>query len=68
MIAEAARRLDESVAKKQMGVEHWINDANWQEALEMLMDEKETEEFRIGERYGDEPWRGYQREQQQAAP
>jgi acetylornithine deacetylase/succinyl-diaminopimelate desuccinylase-like protein len=37
MIAEAARRLDESVAKKQMGVEHWTNDANWQEALEMLM-------------------------------
>lgn len=37
MIAEAARRLDESVAKKQMGVERWINDANWQEALEMLM-------------------------------
>ena len=37
MIAEAARRLDESVSKKQMGVEHWINDANWQEALEMLM-------------------------------
>ena len=37
MLAEAARRLDESVSKKQMGVEHWINDANWQEALEMLM-------------------------------
>jgi acetylornithine deacetylase/succinyl-diaminopimelate desuccinylase-like protein len=37
MIAEAARRLDEGVAKKQMGVEHWIHDASWQEALEMLM-------------------------------
>jgi acetylornithine deacetylase/succinyl-diaminopimelate desuccinylase-like protein len=37
MIAEAARRLDEAVAKKQMGVEHWIHDASWQEALEMLM-------------------------------
>jgi acetylornithine deacetylase/succinyl-diaminopimelate desuccinylase-like protein len=37
MIAEAARRLDESVAKKQMGVERWIGDANWQQALEMLM-------------------------------
>ena len=38
-----------------------------EEALEMLVDEKEMEEFRIGERHGDEPWRGDQREQQQAA-
>jgi acetylornithine deacetylase/succinyl-diaminopimelate desuccinylase-like protein len=37
MIAEASRRLDEAVAKKQMGVEHWVHDASWQEALEMLM-------------------------------
>jgi acetylornithine deacetylase/succinyl-diaminopimelate desuccinylase-like protein len=37
MIAEAARRLDEGVAKKQLGVEHWVHDANWQEALELLM-------------------------------
>ena len=29
-----------------------------EEALEMLVDEKETEELRIGERHGDEPWRG----------
>ena len=37
MIAEAARRLDESVAKKQLGVEHWVHDVSWQEALELLM-------------------------------
>jgi acetylornithine deacetylase/succinyl-diaminopimelate desuccinylase-like protein len=36
MIAEAARRLSEAGAKKQMGVEHWIHDVSWQEALEML--------------------------------
>jgi len=37
MIAEAARRLDEGVAKKQLGVEHWVHDASWQQALELLM-------------------------------
>jgi acetylornithine deacetylase/succinyl-diaminopimelate desuccinylase-like protein len=37
MIADAARRLDEAVAKKQMGVEHWVHDVSWQEALELLM-------------------------------
>lgn len=37
MIATAAQRLDEAVAKKQLGVDHWVNDANWQPALEMLM-------------------------------
>ena len=37
MIATAAQRLDEAVAKKQMGVEHWVHDASWQEALERLM-------------------------------
>ncbi len=36
MIAEAARRLSEADAKKQMGVEHWIHDVGWQESLEML--------------------------------
>ena len=36
MIAEAARRLDESVAKKQYGIEHWIHDVSYQEALELL--------------------------------
>ena len=37
MITEAARRLDEGVAKKQLGVDHWVRDASWQEALERLM-------------------------------
>jgi acetylornithine deacetylase/succinyl-diaminopimelate desuccinylase-like protein len=37
MIAAAARRLNEAVAKKQMGVEHWVNDVTWEQALEMLM-------------------------------
>src|SRR5262249_62150628 len=36
MIAEAARRLDEGVAKKQLGVERWMRDVNWREALELL--------------------------------
>src|SRR5208282_2548176 len=29
MIAEAARRLDEQTAKKQLGVEHWVHDVGW---------------------------------------
>jgi acetylornithine deacetylase/succinyl-diaminopimelate desuccinylase-like protein len=37
MIAEAAARLDESVLKKQLGVEHWIRDVNFRESLELLM-------------------------------
>ncbi len=37
MIAEAARRVDENVAMKQLGVDHWVHDASWQEALELLM-------------------------------
>ena len=37
MVATAARRLNENVAKKQMGVEHWVHDASWQDALELLM-------------------------------
>ena len=37
MIAEASRRLSEGVTKKQLGVEHWIHDVSWQEALEMLV-------------------------------
>ena len=37
MIAEAARRLSETEAKKLLGVERWIHDASWQEALEMLV-------------------------------
>jgi acetylornithine deacetylase/succinyl-diaminopimelate desuccinylase-like protein len=37
MIAEAARRMDENVIKKQLGVEHWVHDAGFQESLEMWM-------------------------------
>jgi acetylornithine deacetylase/succinyl-diaminopimelate desuccinylase-like protein len=37
MITEAARRLDEGVAKNQLAVDHWVHDASWQEALERLM-------------------------------
>jgi acetylornithine deacetylase/succinyl-diaminopimelate desuccinylase-like protein len=36
MIAEAARRLSEADAKKQMGVDRWIHDVSWQESLELL--------------------------------
>ncbi len=37
MIAEAARRLNEASAKKLLGVERWVHDVSWQEALELLM-------------------------------
>ena len=37
MIAEASRRLDEASAKKLLGVERWVHDVGWQEALELLM-------------------------------
>src|SRR5206468_2389374 len=37
MIAEAARRLSEAEAKKLLGVDHWVHDVNWNEALELLM-------------------------------
>jgi acetylornithine deacetylase/succinyl-diaminopimelate desuccinylase-like protein len=37
MIADAAQRLSEAEAKKALGVEHWIHDATWEQALEMLM-------------------------------
>jgi acetylornithine deacetylase/succinyl-diaminopimelate desuccinylase-like protein len=37
MIADAARRMDENVTKKSLGVQHWIHDVNFQESLEMLM-------------------------------
>ncbi len=36
MIREAARRLSEADAKKQMGVDHWVHDVSWQESLELL--------------------------------
>jgi acetylornithine deacetylase/succinyl-diaminopimelate desuccinylase-like protein len=37
MIAEAARRLDEALTKKQLGVEHWVHDVSFTQALELLM-------------------------------
>ncbi len=37
MIAAAAERMSEEVAKRQLGVKHWIGDAGWRESLEMLM-------------------------------
>jgi acetylornithine deacetylase/succinyl-diaminopimelate desuccinylase-like protein len=37
MVAEASKRLDEALAKKQLGVERWIDDDNWTAALERLV-------------------------------
>jgi acetylornithine deacetylase/succinyl-diaminopimelate desuccinylase-like protein len=37
MVAEGAKRLDEAVLKKSMGVSHWINDASFVESLERLI-------------------------------
>jgi acetylornithine deacetylase/succinyl-diaminopimelate desuccinylase-like protein len=37
MVAEGARRLDEAQAKKLLGIQHWMHDASWEEALEMLV-------------------------------
>jgi len=37
MIAAAAARLDETAAKKLLGVEHWVHDVSWTDALELLM-------------------------------
>jgi acetylornithine deacetylase/succinyl-diaminopimelate desuccinylase-like protein len=36
MIAEGARRISEESTKKLLGVDRWIRDVSWQEALEML--------------------------------
>jgi len=36
LIATAAKRMDEGMLKKQMGVEHWIGDVPFLESLEML--------------------------------
>jgi len=37
MIAVAAARLDENAAKRLLGVQRWVRDASWTEALELLM-------------------------------
>jgi len=36
LIREASQRQSEEVAKKQMGVQHWVHDVGWLEALELL--------------------------------
>lgn len=37
MVADAARRISEESTKKQLGVQRWIDDANWTQSLEMLV-------------------------------
>jgi acetylornithine deacetylase/succinyl-diaminopimelate desuccinylase-like protein len=37
MIAIAAQRMNEQVAKKQLGVQHWVHDVSFQQSLEMLV-------------------------------
>jgi acetylornithine deacetylase/succinyl-diaminopimelate desuccinylase-like protein len=37
MIAVAAKRLDENAAKKQLGVQRWVHDVSWEQALELLV-------------------------------
>jgi acetylornithine deacetylase/succinyl-diaminopimelate desuccinylase-like protein len=37
MVADGARRIDESMMKKQLGVDHWVHDVNWIDALERLV-------------------------------
>ena len=37
MIAEAAKRRDEAIEKKQLTVSHWIDDLPWQQANERLV-------------------------------
>jgi len=36
LIREASQRQNEEMAKKQMGVEHWVHDVDWLESLELL--------------------------------
>jgi len=36
MIDQAAKRQDEALLKKQMGVQHWIRDVSFRDSLEML--------------------------------
>jgi acetylornithine deacetylase/succinyl-diaminopimelate desuccinylase-like protein len=37
MVGAAAKRLDETTAKKQMGVSRWVHNVGWEEALELLV-------------------------------
>jgi acetylornithine deacetylase/succinyl-diaminopimelate desuccinylase-like protein len=36
MIDEAAKRQDEALLKKQLGVQHWVHDVTFRESLELL--------------------------------
>lgn len=36
LIRQYASRQNEALAKKQMGVEHWVHDVDWLESLELL--------------------------------
>ncbi|MBI3697285.1 MAG: hypothetical protein HY238_20920 [Acidobacteria bacterium] len=35
MVRQAAQRQSETVAKSQLGAEHWVHNVNWREALEL---------------------------------
>jgi acetylornithine deacetylase/succinyl-diaminopimelate desuccinylase-like protein len=37
MIVEASRRMNEAATKKQLGVEHWVRDVGFRDALELLV-------------------------------
>jgi acetylornithine deacetylase/succinyl-diaminopimelate desuccinylase-like protein len=37
MIADAAKRLSEAETKKLLGVDRWVHDVSWREALELLV-------------------------------
>jgi len=37
LIQVAAKRLNEETTKKGMGVEHWVHDVGWEQALELLV-------------------------------
>jgi acetylornithine deacetylase/succinyl-diaminopimelate desuccinylase-like protein len=36
LIREAAKRQNEELTKRQLGVEHWVHDVDWLESLELL--------------------------------
>jgi acetylornithine deacetylase/succinyl-diaminopimelate desuccinylase-like protein len=35
MIADAAKRMNENVAKQQLGAKHWMHDASWEQSIAM---------------------------------
>lgn len=36
LIREAAKKQNEAIAKRQLGVSHWVHDVDWLESLELL--------------------------------